>query len=99
MELIQKAIKIKPDNGYYIDSLGWVYFQQGNYDNAVNSLEKAFSLIPGGDPTVAEHLGDVYLKINKYKKSLEMYEKALSLNHQSSDKILKKIADVKKLLE
>ncbi len=97
--LIQKAIKIKPDNGYYIDSLGWVYFQQGKYDNALASLEKAFSLVAGGDPTIAEHLGDVYLKLNRYEKSIEMYEKAISLDHQDSDKILKKIEDVKKLLE
>ncbi len=99
LEMIQKAIKIKPDNGYYIDSLGWVYYQQGNYDNALISLQKAFSLVPGGDPTIAEHLGDVYLKINKYEKSIEMYEKALSLNHQSSEKILKKIEEVKRLLK
>jgi tetratricopeptide (TPR) repeat protein len=61
--LIQKAINIKPDNGYYIDSLGWVYYRQGQYDLALTSLEKAFSLIEGGDPTIAEHLGDVYMKM------------------------------------
>ena len=37
LQMIQRALKIKPNNGYYIDSLGWVYFQQGNYDNALAS--------------------------------------------------------------
>ncbi|MFC1533798.1 tetratricopeptide repeat protein [Thermodesulfobacteriota bacterium] len=98
LDLIQKALKIKPNHGYIIDSLGWVYYQKGLYDKALDSLEKAFSLKPN-DPTIAEHLGDVYLKKSNYKRSLEMYQKALDLKHQHSDEILKKIENVKKLLE
>ncbi|MFC1868867.1 tetratricopeptide repeat protein [Thermodesulfobacteriota bacterium] len=98
MELIQKALKIKPNSGYIIDSLGWAYFQKGLYDKALESLNKAFSLI-SDDPTIAEHLGDVYLKKSQYKRSLEMYQKALSLKHQFIDKIKEKIEEVKKFLE
>ena len=98
MELILKALTIKPNSGFIIDSLGWVYYQQGDYDKALDSLEKAFSLI-STDPTIAEHLGDVYLKKNEFKKSLEMYKKALSLEHQYTDKILQKIEDVKKYIK
>jgi tetratricopeptide (TPR) repeat protein len=89
---------MKPESGYIIDSLGWVYYRRGLYDEALNSLEKAFSLIPE-DPTIAEHLGDVYLKKNDYQRSLEMYQKALSLKHQETDKILEKIKEVQKFLE
>jgi len=98
MDMIQRALKIKPDSGPIIDSLGWVYYRKGLYDEALNSLEKAFSL-DSSDPTIAEHLGDVYLKKNNYQRSLEMYQKALSLKHQESDKILKKIKEVQKFLE
>jgi len=98
MDLILKALKIKPNSGFIIDSLGWVYYQKGLYDEATESLEKAFSLI-SDDPTIAEHLGDVYLKKSQYERSLEMYQKALILDTQYTDRILKKIEDVKKFLE
>jgi tetratricopeptide (TPR) repeat protein len=98
LDMIQRALVIEPNSGYIIDSLGWVYYQQGLYDKALDSLKKAFSLI-SGDPTIAEHLGDVYLKKNEYGLSLEMYQKALALDHQHVDKILKKIEEIKKLME
>lgn len=98
MAMIQRALKLKPDSGFIIDSLGWVYFRKGLYDEALNSLQKAFSL-NSNDPTIAEHLGDAYLKKNEYQHSLEMYQKALSLKHEDTDKILEKINEVKKLLE
>jgi tetratricopeptide (TPR) repeat protein len=99
LTLIQKAISSKPDNGYYIDSLGWVYFQQEKYDLALESLEKAFSLIEGGDPTIAEHLGDAHMKLGNYILSLEMYQKALMLRHQDPESINRKIEEVRKNLE
>jgi len=98
MDLILKALNIKPNSGFIIDSLGWVYYQKGLYDEATESLEKAFSLI-SDDPTIAEHLGDAYLKKSQYERSLEMYQKALNLDTQYTDRILKKIEDVKKFIE
>jgi tetratricopeptide (TPR) repeat protein len=98
LELIQRALKIKPNSGYIIDSLGWVYYQQGQYQKALASLEKAFSLI-SDDPTIAEHLGDVYQKINNLSKSLEMYEKAIELKHQDQEVIREKIEKIKQMLK
>ena len=98
LNMIQRALKISPDSGYIIDSLGWIYYRKGLYDEALDSLMKAFS-IKSDDPTIAEHLGDVYLKKNEYQRSLEMYQKALSLKHQESNKILEKIKAVQKFLE
>jgi len=98
MGLIQKALKIKPDSGYIIDSLGWVYYQKGLYDEALKYLLEAAKLVPN-DPTIIEHLGDVYLKKKMYEKSLEKYEKALTLNHPQADKVKEKILQLKKLLK
>ena len=81
-----------------MNSRGWVYYQKGMYDDALNSLEKAVSLTPN-DPTITEHLGDVYFKKKKYKKSLEMYQKAISLKHPDAEKLKKKIEEVKKILK
>lgn len=96
--LIEKALKIKPDSGYIVDSLGWVYYQKGLYDKALDSLEKAVSLTPN-DPAITEHLGDVYFKKREYRKALEMYQKALALKHPQEEKIKEKIDEVKKLLK
>jgi tetratricopeptide (TPR) repeat protein len=98
LDMIQKAIKIKPDSGFIIDSLGWVYYRKGLYDDALSSLQKAFSL-KSDDPTIAEHLGDAYFKKSEYQHSLEMYQKALSLKHEENEKLLDKIKEVKKFLE
>jgi len=97
MDLVQKALKIKPESGYIMDSLGWVYFQKGLYDKALHYLEKASKLTP--DPTIHEHLGDVYLKKEKPEKALDNYQKALSKNHPEQEKIKKKILEIKKLLK
>ena len=42
--LIQKALELEPENGYYIDSLGWAYYQQGRYTDAVRELRRAVEL-------------------------------------------------------
>ena len=62
--LIQRALKIEPNDGFYIDSLGWVYYQKGDYVKAVEQLERAVE-ITVDDPTIIEHLGDAYEKAGK----------------------------------
>jgi tetratricopeptide (TPR) repeat protein len=98
MDMIQRALKSKPDSGYIIDSLGWVYYQKGLYDEALKYLLEAAKLVPN-DPTISEHLGDVYFKKRIYGSALEEYEKALNLNHPQADKVKEKILQLKKLLK
>jgi len=93
LELIERAIKYRPDSGYIIDSLGWVYFRKGQYDKALEELKRAIVLSPE-DPTIHEHLGDVYFKKKDYGKALQIYEKALSLNNVDHEKLKGKIKDV-----
>lgn len=75
LELINRALIIDPTNGYYIDSRGWAYYQMGNYEKALEDLERAASIVE--DAVILEHLGDVYMKLNKHDKAREAYEKAL----------------------
>ena len=84
--LIQKANKIKPDDGYITDSLGWVYYKMGNYKKAVKILEKAAELT-SFDSIISDHLGDAYLKANQMDKALFAYKKAL-FNATDKDKNL-----------
>jgi tetratricopeptide (TPR) repeat protein len=98
MALIKKALDIKPDSGYIIDSLGWIYYQKGAYDEAIHYLEKAVELMPD-DPTINEHLGDAYVKKQNYEKALQFYEKALSLKPAQEKQLKEKITEVQELLK
>lgn len=74
----RKALKLEPQDGYIMDTLGWVLFKRGRVDEALRILEVAFK----SQPTVsiiAEHLGDVYHKKTLVDKALGMYNKALNL--------------------
>lgn len=101
-EYLGKALAIEPDNGYFIDSLGWVYFKQGRFKEALEKLLTAVRNIPP-DPTVLEHLGDVYTVLGENKAATDAYER--SLTAESEDKretdrsaVKKKIGDLKKKL-
>jgi tetratricopeptide (TPR) repeat protein len=74
-QMILQALKIKPDNGYILDSLGWVYFKKDQYDSALQHIRRALDLQPN-DANIMEHLGDVYLKIGRDKEALDYYRKA-----------------------
>ncbi len=78
LELINRALKIDTENGYYIDSRGWVYYQMGRYDDALTELERAAGIVE--DPVILEHLGDVYLKLNERDAALRAYERAAELD-------------------
>ena len=75
--LILRALKIEPNDGFFIDSLGWVYYQKGDYGKAVEQLERAVE-ITVDDPTIMEHLGDAYEKNSRLDRALERYREALS---------------------
>jgi tetratricopeptide (TPR) repeat protein len=64
MDMIKRAVKQRPDDGYIVDSLGWAYFRLGNYPEAVKQLERAIELKPE-DPTINDHLGDAYWRIGR----------------------------------
>ena len=59
LAMIEKAVKLRPQDGYITDSLGWVLYKMGNYRDAVPHLERAVELQPY-DPIINDHLGDAY---------------------------------------
>jgi len=73
---IKKALELEPNNGAYLDSLGWAYYKMNRYDQAETYLEKATRLIPN-DPTIREHLGHVYAQLGKKRQAQEQWERAL----------------------
>lgn len=92
LEYVQKSMRLKPGNGYILDSLGWVYFRMGKLDLATEKILKALELEPD-DPNIHEHLGDIYLRQGQQKKAIQAYKNAEKLFRKTSDKtrLLKKI--------
>jgi cytochrome c-type biogenesis protein CcmH/NrfG len=75
-KLIEKALTLEPENPAYLDSLGWVYFQQGRYEEASQLLTKALKGMPE-DSVVNDHLGDAFFKIGRVADAVEHWERAL----------------------
>ncbi len=76
MGYIKRAVQLDPQNGAYLDSLGWAYFKMGNYDLAEETLRKALDHV-NNDPTVLEHMGDLYQKTDRLKLAAGYWERAL----------------------
>jgi tetratricopeptide (TPR) repeat protein len=87
-EMIERALQIEPNNASYLDSLGWVEFRQGKFDQALADLLLAAKNLDREDPIVFEHIGDTYLKLHRVPEALESWQKALALDPKN-----KKLAD------
>jgi tetratricopeptide (TPR) repeat protein len=89
-EMIKLALRADANNGAYIDTLGWLEYRQGKYDQALVDLLRAAQKLTRDDPVVFEHIGDTFAKMNKTAQALDAWQKALNLDPQNkklSDKI------------
>ena len=84
-QFIRRALEMEPTNGAYIDSLGWLYFKQGKFDEALTELLRAAELLPEPDAVVFEHIGDTCDKLGRRAEAVLYWQKALQLNPQSKD--------------
>ena len=99
LKLIKKALMLDPENGYFLDTLGWVEFKRKKYNSAVYFLEKSVSILPKS-AEVIDHLGDCYLKLNRKKEAIFEWKKALKYETDKSSikKIREKIIKYEYLL-
>ena len=77
LELINRALSNDADNGYYIDSRGWIFYKMGRYEEALKELERAREIIE--DAVILEHLGDVYRELDRNAAAREAYQRALEI--------------------
>lgn len=84
MQLIEKAVALKPDDGYIVDSLGWAHYRLGNYKDAVRYLERAVELRPE-DPVLNDHLGDALWRVGREREARFQWDQALSLKPEPED--------------
>ncbi|MER9835373.1 tetratricopeptide repeat protein [Mesorhizobium sp. M0145] len=78
LAMIQKAVDLRPSDGYIVDSLGWAYYRLGQFDDAVREMERAVSLKPE-DPVLNDHLGDVYWRVGRKLEATFQWNQARDL--------------------
>jgi tetratricopeptide (TPR) repeat protein len=112
-DYVTKALETKPEDGYIVDSLGWVFYMRAQpllragrvgearalLERSLRELERARSLT-GGDPVISEHLGDVYRLLEQKQRALEHYEEALALEprEQEQPELQRKLEALKREL-
>ncbi|MEX0298826.1 MAG: tetratricopeptide repeat protein [Kordiimonas sp.] len=74
--MIEQAVEARPEDGFIVDSLGWVYYLTGDYAEAVRTLEKAVRLEPD-DTTINDHLGDAYWQVGRKIEARFQWQHAL----------------------
>jgi tetratricopeptide (TPR) repeat protein len=111
--MISRAIELRPDDGYIVDSLGWVYYMRARpliesgrpgeatpyLNRAVTELERAVELT-GGDPVISEHLGDTYLLMDDKQRALQLFEEAVAQEPREGEqpKLLEKLETLQREL-
>ncbi|TFL19893.1 tetratricopeptide repeat protein [Jannaschia formosa] len=84
LDMIERAVAARPDDGYITDSLAWVYYRLGRFEEAVEPMERAADLEPL-DPIVNDHLGDVLWMVGRKREAEFQWQRALSLDPEEED--------------
>lgn len=84
LNMIERAVEGQPNSGYITDSLGWVLYRLGRYQEAVVHMERAVELLPI-DPIINDHLGDVYWAVGRQREAEFQWHRALSFDPEPED--------------
>ena len=77
-QMLERAVELRPNDGFIVDSLGWILLSMGDKAAAVEKLEQAVELEPQ-DPTINDHLGDAYWKVGRHAEARFQWRRALAL--------------------
>lgn len=83
--LIRRALEQKPEDGYYLDSLAWVYYKRGDYGRALNAQRRAVARVPD-DATMQDHLGDILWRGGKHELARKAWSHAIELSKDAKAK-------------
>jgi len=83
-ELVRRALMADPGNGYYLDSLGWIKYKQGDLERALDLLRGATEAV-SDDPVIWEHLGDTYVALGQLARAAASYRRSLDAGADSSE--------------
>jgi tetratricopeptide (TPR) repeat protein len=92
LEMSKKAISIQPENGAYLDTIGWIYFRLKQFNIALDFIKKSLDSREDS-PVVIEHLGDVYFELGDHSNAKLYWEKAKDLDPENEN-LKKKINSI-----
>ena len=84
LKLIQRAVELRPNDGYIVDSLGWAFYRLGDFSRASQFLERAIELLPE-DPTINDHLGDAYWRTGRLAEARFQWRRALQFGPEAGE--------------
>lgn len=85
-DALKEAIKREPDNAAYLDSMAWLYFRQGRYQEAYDFIIKAINnMTENFDGLIYDHAGDIAFALNKNEEALEFWQTALELYSEDTN--------------
>jgi len=87
---IERALSQKPNDGYYLDTLAWIYYKNSEYTLALSTQQKALKTATD-DATMYEHLGDIFWKLGTHEKAIQQWRKTLSLQPDNPSILHQKI--------
>lgn len=86
VDMIRKAVEMRPRDGYIVDSLGWAHYRLGQFEDAVEALERAADLRPR-DPTINDHLGDAYWRVGRKLEAAFQWSRVLDMEPEDVDMV------------
>lgn len=98
LEHLKKALSIQPRNGYFLDSLGWIYYKKGKAKKALYEIKRAMVYTPP-DPVLYDHLGDIHYSLKNYAEASGAWKTSLSLTKIKRDELDGELPDAKTLEE
>jgi tetratricopeptide (TPR) repeat protein len=93
---LNKALSIQPKNGYFLDSLSWIYFKKGESEKALKELKKAM-VYTSPDPVLYSHLGDIHFSLTNFAEAGKAWKTSLFLTLEKKDDIDSELPDPKEL--
>jgi len=84
VDYVQRALVLDPNNGAYLDSLGWAFFKMNDIQKAEKYLLQAVQL-ERKDPVIQDHLGDLYFKAGNLEKAQEFWKRSLANGGETED--------------
>ncbi len=87
LKMIERAVELRPNDGYIIDSLGWARYRLGEFEDGVAHLERAVELLPD-DPTINDHLGDALWQVGRHVEARFQWRRALALKPEEEETVI-----------
>jgi tetratricopeptide (TPR) repeat protein len=95
--MIGQALMAAPNDAYIVDSMGWILYRMGMYEQALKYLERAASMRPY-HMVINDHLGDVYWKLGRKREAHYMWQRAVDYFDATDEEQARMINETKRKL-